>query len=130
MFNKKYIAVFLIKEQNSYSINRVIRFNPIKPIIKGNNIDIQNPTFTKRLKVYFYIDNDGKQLSFEKGKPSNIDKKVIDDILAKGIISDLTKDMLGSNLKQKLLDMILGGILGGLITFIVSAFVFGGFNVG
>lgn len=129
MFKKKYIIVKLIKEQNSYSIVGVSRFNPEKPIKKGTRIDIQNPSFTKGLKIYFYMDNKGNQLSFAKVNPNNNDTKIIDDILAGKVISELTKDMTGKDMKQKLIDMITGALVGGLSTFIIAGFVFGGFAI-
>lgn len=126
MFSKKYIVVSVIKEQNTYEIVNSVRINPIKPLYKGNNIEIKNPSFTKRLKVFFYIDNNGNQLSFGNNKPTNIDTKVIDDILSGKVISELTKNMTGKNIRQKIFDMIFGGLIGGLSTFIASAFIFGG----
>lgn len=129
MFKTKYIAVFLIKEHETYEINKAIRFNPLDPIIDGITIDIDNPSFTKKLKSFFYIDNDKNQLSFEKGKPSNIDTKIIDDILQKKIISELTKDMIATNFGKRIFDILTGALIGGLSTFIVAGFVFGGFNI-
>lgn len=129
MFGKKYIMVSVIKEQNTYSITKAQRFNPDNPVIKGNKINVDNPTFTKRLKLFFYMDKSGKQLNFLKGKSINYDKDVIDDFLSKGIIADFAKGLTQKNTKQKIFDLITGALLGGLITFIVSAFVFGGFTI-
>ena len=129
MFNKKYIMVKVIKEQNSYSIRKAIRINPDKPIYKGITIDIQNPTFTKKLKSFFYVDAKGNQLSFGKVNPNNTDAKVIDDMLAGKVIADLTKDMTGKDIKQKIFDIITGALLGGLTSFIIAGFVFGGFVI-
>lgn len=129
MFKTKYIAVFLIKEHETYNINKAIRFNPLDPIINGLTIDIDNPSFTKKLKSFFFIDNNNNQLSFKKGKPSNIDTKIIDDILQKKIISELTKDMVATNFGKRIFDILTGALIGGLSTFIVAGFVFGGFII-
>lgn len=129
MFKKKYIAVSLLKENESYSVLKIIRFNPLNPIIKGKRIDTKNPTFSKGLKTFFYLDNKGNQLSFNSIEISNMDTKIIDDILSKKVISELTKDMSGSDFRKKIIDMLTGGLIGGLISFIISAFLFGGIVV-
>lgn len=131
MFNKKYIMVKVIKELGGFSINEMKVFKPSddsKTVIDGLTIDTDNPTFSRRLKLFFYF-NKGKQLSFIKGKPNNYNKAVVDDLLCRGIISEFTKGMSQKNTKQKFIDLITGGVVGGLIAFIVSAFVFGGFTI-
>ena len=129
MFKKKYIAVFLLKEKESYSVLKIIRFNPLNPIINGKRIDTNNPTFSKGLKTFFYLESKGNQLSFNSIELSNMDIKIIDDILSKKVISELTKDMSGSNLRRKIFDMITGALIGGLTSFIIAGFIFGGFAV-
>ncbi len=129
MFNKKYIAVFLLNEKGSYSVSKIIRFNPLEPMINGKRIDTDNPTFSKRLKTFFYLDSKGKQLSFNSIDISNMDTKIIDGILEQKVISELTKDMSGSNFRQKIFDLLTGALIGGLTSFIIAGFVFGGFAV-
>lgn len=129
MFKKKYIAVFLTKEQNSYTITKVKRFNPLDDnFIEKNLLDISDYTFSKGLRNYFFIDKSNKlQLSFNyNGKLPNINVKAVDDTLARNIISQLTKDMSGVNFTKRIIDIILGLIIGGLVGFIVSGIVFGG----
>ncbi len=128
MFKKKYIAVFLTKEQNSYTITKAKRFTPSsEKFIKVNLIDISNYTFSKGLRNYYYIDKANKlQLSFIKIEKINVDIKAVDDVLAREIISQLTKDMSGVNLTKRLIDIILGAVIGGLIGFIASGIAFGG----
>ncbi|GAH82198.1 unnamed protein product [marine sediment metagenome] len=59
MFNKKkkYIAIFLIKEQNSYTIVNKKFFNPTKNTIEFRNntyiINTSTPTYTKGLKLLY-----------------------------------------------------------------------------
>lgn len=128
MFKKKYIAVFLIREQGSYNINSMRRIKPLTKTIKGIPIDTSIQTYSKGLKLYFCIDlTSKKQITFDKDNKPNINTKVIDDILAQKIISELTRDMSGSNFKNRLYDIITGGLIGGLTGFIVAGFVFGGF---
>ena len=126
---KKYIAIFLTKEKNSYTITKAKRFNPSnKKFIDSNLIDISNYTFSKGLKNYYYLDKDNKlQLNFDiNQKLPNIDIKAVDDVLVRSIISQLTKDMSGSNLGKKIFDIIIGLVIGGLVGFIASGIAFGG----
>jgi len=131
MFKKKYIAIFLTKEKNSYTITKAKRFTPSsEKFIKSNLIDISNYTFSKGLRNYYYIDNANKlQLSFNNGISQKIDIKAIDDVLVRSIISQLTKDMSGTNLTKRLFDIIIGLVIGGLVGFIASGIAFGGIGV-
>jgi len=131
MFKKKYIAVFLTKEQNSYTITKVKRFKPSdSKFIEQNLIDISNYTYSKGLRNYFFIDISNRlQLSFNNKNTPNIDIKAIDDVLVRSIISQLTKDMSGSNITKRLFDIIIGLIIGGLVGFIASGIAFGGIGV-
>jgi len=128
MFKKKYIAVFLTKEQNSYTITKAKRFKPSDDkFIETNLLDISDYTYSKGLRNYFFIDKSNKlQLSFVKGKIPNIDVKAVDNILAKNLMSQLTKDMSGIDLTKRIIDIILGLIIGGLVGFIASGIAFGG----
>ena len=131
MFKKKYIAIFLTKEKNSYTITKAKRFTPSSTkFIESNLIDISNYTFSKGLRNYYYIDNANKlQLSFNNGISQKIDIKAIDDVLVRSIISQLTKDMSGTNLTKRLFDIIIGLVIGGLVGFIASGIAFGGIGV-
>jgi len=129
MFKKKYIAVFLTKEQNSYTITKAKRFNPLDDkFIERNLLNISDYTFSKGLRNYYFIDKSNKlQLSFDiYNKLPNIDVKAVDDTLARNIMCQLTKDMSGVNITKRIIDIILGLIIGGLIGFIISGIVFGG----
>lgn len=128
MFKKKYIAIFLTKEKNSYTITKARRFKPSnEKFLEVNLIDISNYTFSKGLRNYYYIDNSNKlQLSFNNKINPKIDIKAIDDVLVRSIISQLTKDMSGINMTKRLFDIIIGLIIGGLVGFIASGIYYGG----
>lgn len=128
MFKKKYIAIFLTKEQNSYTIIKAKRFKPSdSKFIEQYLIDISNYTFSKGLRNYFYIDISNRlQLSFNNENVPNIDIKAIDDVLVRSIITQLTKDMSGTNLTKRLFDIIIGLVIGGLVGFIASGIYYGG----
>ncbi len=131
MFNKRkrYIAVFLIKEQNTYTIvNRKI-FNPTLDSIehKGNTyiINSGNPTYSKGLNLYFFIERDSKkQLLFVRSKNKGNDTEIIDLIMSKKIIKQLTSELGGIDFKTILLYLVIGLALGGMIGYIIGT---GGF---
>ncbi len=131
MLKKKYIAIFLTKEQNSYTITKAKKFNPSdSKFIERNLINISNYTYSKGLRNYFFIDISNRlQLSFNNKNTPNIDIKAVDDVLVRSIISQLTKDMSGSNITKRLFDIIIGLIIGGLVGFIASGIAFGGIGV-
>ncbi len=124
MLKQKYIMVLLIKEQESYTISKEIRINPSKKEYKGYPIDISSYSYRKGLKKFFFFDlNKGIQLYIQNGKLPNINTKIIDDILAKKIISELTSDINGMNFKEKIFNFIIGSAIGGLIGYIIGSMI-------
>lgn len=128
MFNKKkrYIAVFLIKEQNTYTIIDKKIFNPTLDSIehKSNTyiINSGNPTFSKGLNLFFFIDRDSKkQLLFVKNKSEGNDTEIIDLIMSKKIIKQLTSELGGIDFKTILLYLAIGLSLGGMIGYIIGS---------
>lgn len=125
---KKYIAVFLIKDQNSYSIEKKKRFNPSnKEITFRNKTYIINPsisTFSKGLKKFFLIDINitSGHLLFRKGKESVITPEIIDMIISKKIIHQLTSNLTDTAIKMNIMMIIIGAVIGGLIGWIAGGF--------
>ena len=66
---KKYILVFLLKEQNTYTIRKKKRFDPTNNKIRYKKrlhiIDTNTPTFTRKQKLFFCIDINKGQLFFK-----------------------------------------------------------------
>lgn len=127
MFNKKkrYIAIFLIKEQNTYSIIGKKLFNPTTtPIQFRSNSYIVNPsipTYSKGLKLLFFIDiKTKKQLLFEKNKGDNIDTEIVDLIMSKKIIKQLTSELGGIDYKMLIMYLVIGLVMGGMIGYIIG----------
>lgn len=128
---KKYIVIFLIKEQKVYTQIKKKRFNPSKTEIRFNKdktypINISNYTFSKGLKLYFFIDTsiaDNCQLSFVKnGKKSLITPEIIDLLISEKIIHQLTSNLTDTAIKMNLMMIIIGAIIGGLIGWIAGGF--------
>ena len=128
MFNKrkKYIAVFLMKEQNTYNIIGRKLFKPTSDSLnyKGNSyiFKVSTPTYSKGLKLFFFLDMESKkQLLFVKNKSDDIDTEVIDLILSKKIIKQLTSELGGIDFKITIFYLIIGLAIGGMIGYIIGS---------
>lgn len=131
MLKKKYIAIFLIKEKEIYTVLKKKTFKPTNSEIsyrdKTYTINVSNPTYSKLLKSFFFIDINKSvncQLSFYKDKnDSNITAEIIDMIISKSIIKQLTSNLTDTAFKMNLMYIAFGMILGGLIGWIAGGFV-------
>lgn len=125
---KKYYAIITVRENELQS---VIGYKKIKPTDKSFSfknksfvIEIENPSYLKGNKVfYFYNFLDETLLLFNDKSNRNImNADIIDKVLAKNIISQLT-----SNLNQKwkieLPYLIFSAGFGGLLGFIIANYV-------
>jgi len=133
MFNKKkrYLAIFLIKEQESFTIIGKKLFNPNNSSVsyKGKAYIIQTDihTYSKGLTHFYFIDMDTKQqLTFSKQPESNIiDTELVDSILSRKIIKQLTSDLGKIDYRMIFFYLIIGLTIGGLIGFIIGKGGFG-----
>ncbi len=125
-FKKKYIVILLVKEQSTYNVLLKKKILPTSNFIRYNKktypINIDYPTYSKGLSLYYFIDiHKEKQLSFGKSKNSTITPDVLDMIISQNIISQLTEN-LGSGFTLTLYNILIGLIIGSLIGFIVGGF--------
>lgn len=128
MFNKrKYIAVITIRENE---LQEVIGFRKLDPTQESFSfrkksfiVQIDKPTYKKKNKsYYFYNYSDERILGFGKSNPKPINADVIDTILAKNIVNQLTAN-LNQRWKVELPIIIFSCIFGGLIGFIIRGYV-------
>ena len=130
MLKKKYIIKFLIKEKEIYTVIKSKRIQPTTKEVKFRDktyiIDITNPTYSKVLKLFFFIDiemSENCQLSFVKNeKDSKITPEIIDLIVGKSIIKQLTSNLTDSAFRTNLMYVIFGLALGGAIGWIAGGF--------
>ena len=130
MLKKKYIIKFLIKEKEIYTVIKSKRIQPTTKEVKFRDktyiIDITNPTYSKVLKLFFFIDielSENCQLSFVKNKKnSKITPEIIDLIVGKSIIKQLTSNLTDSAFRTNLMYVIFGLALGGAIGWIAGGF--------
>jgi len=128
MFKKRYIAIFLMKVQNSFTIVVKKRFKPTVETLNYKKesypIDISAYTFTNGITSFYCFDMKSKhQIFFEKSKKDDIDTKTINKILEQKIISQLTSDLSNQNFKTTLMNIIIGLLVGGLIGYIIGGII-------
>lgn len=127
MFKKKYIAVFLVKANESYEIIKKKRFKPTDTTVfynsEGYPISVKTKTYSFGLNTFYFFEVDSKkQLVFLSNKDSFLGSKALDLALAKKIIPDLTMDLTNTSFKKNIQNLVLGGLIGGMLTFIISGF--------
>lgn len=145
---KKYIAVFLLKERGSYSINKIRRFNPTEKIIRFQKgkaclIDINNHSFSRGLKLYYFIDIEQGQLQFKKEdkKRKSKDPKIIkaealklemektynpkylDSVIKGSLIKQLTSSLREKINLSRILDIGLGIIVGVAVGILIGGYM-------
>jgi len=126
---KKYIAVFVLKEQGSYTIKKRKKFNPINKDLNYKNktftdINITIPTYTKGLKLFYYFDLEHEQLFI--GESDNLDPltpEMRDLLFSKKIIAQFISGLIDVFKLKNLWNIILYILFGSLIGFIIRGFI-------
>ncbi len=124
---KRYIAVFLVSEQGTYSVLRLRRFSPSNLSVrygKGNAtvINIHTPTYAKGIKLYYFIDIAKGQLNFKDKGKDVVNKELIDMVVRQSIVKQLT-----NSLREKLFGGQIMNILIGLAIGIPAGIIAGGY---
>jgi len=130
MFRKeKYIAVFLTKKRNGYSVAKKRRFSAGAETVqfkkeKSYVVDATEYTYSKGLKLYYFIDTDEGQLFFDssKAKGGKEKAKIIDMFIKQSIVKQITSG-LGGGFSGSIMNMIMFFGLGLAIGFIIAGFV-------
>lgn len=124
---KKYIGIFVVKEQGNYNIMSKKKFNPFKSKIKYGKdlflINVRYPTYVKGLRLFYFIDvKTGTQISFRKLTKSTYDPSYINLMLGESTIIDLVSG-LGVQKTLSIMTLILGIIIGALGGFIAKGYM-------
>lgn len=128
LIKKKYIMVLVQEQQGIFSILKKKRFNPIKPQISykkhAYTVDVNTPSYSVGLKFYYFVDIKQGQLTYYKDVNSDANPEIVDMILYKKIISQLTANLSGDAYKLNIITLVIGAVMGGLLGYIIGA---GGF---
>lgn len=123
---KKYITVFVVKENNSYSILRKKKISPSTERVrykagKSYKVNISVPTYSKGLKNFYFIDEKKGQLSFlELYKDAN--PEAMDLIFEQGILRNIISGLM-ARVSSNILMVIMALSLGVAVGFIARGFL-------
>lgn len=122
----KYFAIFVMEVNESYSFVKMKRINPIKRQVRYAKdklfiLQSERPTYINGLKVYYFFDLQCGQLLFNKtSDDSLINSDIIDNIMCKNIVNQLTSSLMASKFTMNLVMMLFAGIFGGLIGYLIG----------
>lgn len=124
---KKYIAVIVVSEQNTYSILRMRRFRVSDVAIrvapkKTHLVDVSKPTYSRGLKLYYFVDIAKGHLIFDKTK-NKINPEIVDMFLKQSIVKQLTARLSERMYVSQILNIVIGLVIGALTGFIVAGFI-------
>ena len=114
---KVYVAVYVRKEQDVRVVVGKKRFKPTIEVIRYKKktypLDISYPTYARGLKLFYFIDIvDGQVLLNDTTENSIINPEILDIILSRKIVTQLTANLSSSETRMKLVDIILGMFMG------------------
>lgn len=123
-FKKRYVMVLVQEQQGIFSILKKRRFNPIKPQITykkhAYTVDVNTPSYSIGLNFYYFVDITQGQLTFYKDVESDANAEIVDMILYKKIIAQLTSNLSGDAYKLNIITLIIGAVMGGLLGYILG----------
>jgi len=126
--SKKYFAIITVREND---LQNIIGFKRIKPTskhfsFKGKSfpITIEFPTYIKGNKVYYFYNflDEALLLFNDKSNKEIMNADIIDKILAKSIVNQLTAN-LNQKWKVELPMLLFSAGFGGLLGFIIASYI-------
>lgn len=124
LLKKKYIMVLVQEQQGIYSILKKKRFNPIEPKVSYKKhayiADVNTPSYSNGLNFFYFVDITHGQLTFYQDVNSDTNSELVDMILYKKIISQLTSNLSGDAIKLNIITLVIGAIMGGLLGYIIG----------
>ena len=124
MSKKKYIIVLVQEQQGIYSILKKRRFNPIEPKITYKKhayiVDVNTPSYSKGLKFFYFVDIKQGQLTYYQDVNSDSNPEIVDMVLYKKIVAQLTSNMSGDAIKLNIITLAVGAVMGGLLGYIIG----------
>jgi len=125
---EKHRAVFMIKRENSYSIQKRKKLNPLNKTIdfqdKTYIYNTSIPSFSKGLKHFYLFDinKTNGHLLFWQNPECLISPKVMSMICKRKVIQQLTSNLTDTSFKVNLMMVFVGLVIGGLIGWIAGGF--------
>lgn len=124
IFRKHYIMVLVQEQQGIFSILKKRRFNPVSPKVSykkhAYTVDVNTPSYSIGLNFFYFVDINKGQLTFYQDIESESNSEIVDMILYKKIISQLTSNLSGDAYKLNIITLIIGAVMGGLLGYIIG----------
>jgi len=134
---QKYYVIFCKKEHGIFKRLRKKRINAITEKARYKKrtylLNVVYPTYSKGLKIFYFIDTTKGQLVAEnveiknrqvlfKGNSKNIliNPKTLDKLMSQNIISQLTSNLSDTLMKTSIITLIIGIAIGGPIGYIIA----------
>jgi len=125
---EKHRAVFMIKKESSYSIQKRKKLNPLNKTIdfqdKTYIYNTSIPSFSKGLKHFYLFDinKTNGHLLFWQNPECLISPKVMNMICKRKVVQQLTSNLTDTSFKINLMMVFIGLVIGGLIGWIAGGF--------
>lgn len=144
---KKYIAIFVLKEQGTFTKLGQRKFIPTNNSVRFKKrtfiIDTSFATYSVGLKQLFfidllngqtYLDKDNKDIKeakltkkqkeekakLLKLKNMNIDPEIADMLISRKIISQLTTNLSDTAMRINIMTLIIGGVIGAMAGYMIA----------
>lgn len=142
---KKYKIRFVIEEKGIYNVIGKKKLNPLKEWVRYKNnaylIDVNNPTYSQGLNLFYLIDVKGKSVKLTKQKRKkriieiknknviskaltteiiNYDPESVDLVIFKKIVKQLSSNLNANAFVINLIAVIIGVAIGGPIGWILG----------
>ena len=141
---KKYVAIFVLKEQGTFTRLAKKKFKPTDTSIRFRKrtfiLDTSLATFSAGLKQFFfidfvngqtYLDEEKEETKFTKKQKEEkakllklqnlkVDPEITDMLISRKIISQLTANLTGNAMGINIMTLIIGVVIGACIGYIVA----------
>lgn len=143
---KKYIAVFVVKEQEVHTILSKKKFKPTNTTVRFRKhtyiMDVEIPTYSHGLYLYYFIDlrkgqqilSDDIEIEEEQDldvdseeytnqlllKAREIDPEITDMLISRKIISQLTTNLSDTAMKINIMTLLIGGVIGAMVGYTIA----------
>ena len=144
---KKYKIKFVIEEKGIYNVVGKKNLNPLNEWVRYKNkaylIDVNNPTYTQGLNLFFLIDVKGKSIELTKRKKkeqkieikkkkkdvkseilttiiADYDPEAVDLVIFKKIVRQLSYNLNTNAIVMNIITIIIGIAIGGPIGWIIG----------
>lgn len=114
---KQYIAVLVVKEQGKYTVVKTKKITSTTDTVQFKNkkalkVNIDDPIYMNGRKLFYFFNYNTGQLSLRESVEKAEEPEVMDMIINKKIVEQLTSNLLGIDFKAQLIYIGIGALAG------------------